>query len=482
MISFLVTGDNPPLYDIILHFWMKLVGIHSYLLRIPSIIFSSITVTLLYKIINVKTNFTSAILSSILMLSSGFFLIQSFETRSYPLFLMIQMLLVKKLNNTNLNSGIIHYIAIVLLMVISFFTHYLFLPAIFVYLIIILLKYSNQKKIVINFVYCFAIFSILVSLYFPVIINRLIVPRESIWLKHIDNPGHIFFFLKSVFNNSQISYFILITTTISGLIIYISKQKNINSRLKMIIQLLLLFVFLYSLSVHFKMPFIWRAGNIKYYSVIFTVILFSIAIILIKYKIVEVQYLNQIFFPVGIIVFFVAGHFIEIFHLRYLYFFIPFSIIFLFSLLYRILNNRFYYIVMISMISLNFFHFNTSFYGNNNIEKIINSLEKNKPNKLNVVLCSPYFMYQYAYHFEKKVFIQKGVLSDNLRKVNVYPAFSAKDLNLFDFQKKTVFINHNAEKLYPENGIENFLNSNFKISGKNKISKHETINYYEPLK
>ncbi len=88
----LANENNPALHFILLHFWIKLFGISAFSVRFLSVLFSSMTVVVIYLTGRKFFSYQTGIFASFIFTFSEFHMYFSHEARVYPLFVFLTAL------------------------------------------------------------------------------------------------------------------------------------------------------------------------------------------------------------------------------------------------------------------------------------------------------------------------------------------------------------------------------------------------------
>jgi len=184
IIRHLKTGNNPPFYEIFLHFWIALFGIGEVAVRFPSLLFSALTSVVLFRIGNDFFSRKIGFVSALFFCFSNYATIFSHESRVYALFGMLTALsffyFLKWLNK---QSNRLDLIILTLVYTLLLYSHYFGIMVLFLHLIlgIVLQKQRLQRKmLLLTLVSSFLLF----LPYIAVVIVRFFSTYESgTWLQ-----------------------------------------------------------------------------------------------------------------------------------------------------------------------------------------------------------------------------------------------------------------------------------------------------------
>ena len=177
-------GNNPPLYELFLHYWINIFGISEVAVRIPSLIFVSITAAFIYKIGNEFFTKEVGLVAGLLFSFSNYATYFSHEARAYALFGMFTAIsfyfFLRWLNNQYSTKVLVLFTVVNALLL---YTHYFGAMVIGLQVFYALLfSYKESKKLKAVALSLAASF-VLFGPYIPVVIEQFSVTKEKgTWL------------------------------------------------------------------------------------------------------------------------------------------------------------------------------------------------------------------------------------------------------------------------------------------------------------
>lgn len=462
-------GNNPPLYEILLHLWIKIFGISSFAVRFPSLLFSVLNIFFIYLISKRFFNSRVVILSVILVTFSNYHIYFSHEARVYTLFALLTtisfylllLILENKYSFYNLLFLFITYVGLI-------FSHYF---GIFVIAFQTILFFSIELRNIDRLKKYFLVIACLLltyAYYIPIVIKRFTdSSKNGTWLQPVKTMGTMYDLIYAFSNKNRWLYLVFILLLWSGVWKYFYQLKT-NKYIKGIILFgIIPLFFLTGYSIFFSIPYMWRLTlSFVFIKGFVTLILFGYIYLGIKkINIKTEQYVIVGWFLVPLILFFSVSFKIPIFLDRYLIFIMPAFYITLSLIINYIFQSKVSIsIFSILLISIMIFSFNLNESNNRFANDIIIQTKKLKTPNTKIIICPKYYNLTFSYYYNKESFKDYNNFNLNLHKENIYPVYSQNELNnILSPSDKIIYIDAHADVLYPKNGIYNRLINNYKL-------------------
>lgn len=403
IITLLAQGDNPPLWEIILHYWISIFGIEELNVRALSLIFNVGTIIPLYLIGERFIGKKAGVLVSLLYVFSSFSLFLTHEARVYSLIGFLGTWSVYfYLNIINGIDRTKSFILLTIVNVLILYGHYIAVWLIVVQSLIFMLHPVIRKKVTWSYLWHLLALFLFFLAFVPVIYSRLLDSGvKGTWIQKSKGIESLYFILVDFFNEPVVAVVFLLVL-ILGLYNSFKKRKlNINI---LVINLMVWIPLLVSFIISFKL-----------------------------------------------------GVFLN----RYFYFTLPLLYLSLVNVLFQLkLQRRNYKILAyLTPILLLIFSFEIStenmiHSGNHKeiklgIEEIkrINDLEETS------IYFSPIlFDKQFVYYYDKNIFsnyfkgyINPSVFRDTLETMNIYPITYSTEINLEENKKEIVYLDKGNE-------------------------------------
>lgn len=415
--------NNPPLHFILLHFWQNLFGIESFAVRSLSLLFSLLTIPVLWTIGKTFFNERVSIIVILLFIFSDFHHYHGIEARTYSLLVLefsILIYFLLKTFNSNKNLHSKHFILLGLINGLLFYTHYIF-PLILLaecLLFLLFIRRFNIKQLVITVL----IFVLTILPWVPILLGRMrFVESTGTWL----NPAQ--------------------WSELYGLI-----NKFLNDK-----WVLVAFILVLGLLFFIRRKEITNYFSEHKISILVLILLFTI------------PYLSA--FSVS------KMAFAEIFHDRYLFFLtIPFF--FLLALIFQ-KKERIYLISFSLFFVVYIMRFNFVPDNNRDGDKLAEYVRNSEASS--IVIAPDYYDYTFLYHYDKALFKDLSIRKKE-SSLGIFAIKDIKSLNAFKLDATVAVVDADFGFVQSNQSLKEwFLQNNYSLIDSKEFKGNYSVYLYK---
>jgi len=418
LVNYLKGGNNPPLYEIFLHFWIKFFGTDALSVRLPSLIFSSLTAVVIFRAGKSAFSFSTGALASLIFTFSSMHTYFAHEARAYALFMLLTALSILFLINYVKQNKIKDISLLALVNILLIYTHYFGFFVLLNQLIVLIIHKRNKTNLLRTGLHAILVFLAFLPMLKLFVRQFYYSVGRGTWVEP-PTINQFYGFLNIFLNNKYVSILYVFLFIIVCADIYL-----INRTLKWPL-----------LKKNTKMLHYIFAGFFIPYSIMF----------LASFK---------------------APMFIE----RYVLFTSVYFYLFLSAIITcHTASKNLKIIVFALFLAGMIYTYNMKPDNNRNISEAVGYVKEQKQEDALVLVCPHYDYYAFSYYYNPNIFKNYNETIRLLEHDNVFLIASVKDLAVvlnFKNPQKIIYFQSVWQNVDPDNLIFKNLEKNFKIQEK----------------
>ena len=249
----LATGNNPPLYEIILHYWTQLFGLSEFAVRFPSLIFSSVTAVLIFLIGKKHFSFPVAVTAALLFSFSNYQVFFAHEARVYTLFGMLatasMFVFINACAKQSFNTK--NLVLLVAINALMLYSHYFGFFILFIQTLIVFSFGTIRKNMWNSYLIYGGVLALLYLPFISIVLNRLLESTTGgTWVDAPNGPDELYEMLRR-FTNAPVVTVACLLLMVAALVLYLARRKQVTGTTQhkiIIIWFFLPFIFMFVLS------------------------------------------------------------------------------------------------------------------------------------------------------------------------------------------------------------------------------------------
>jgi len=419
--NMLHTENNPPLFFILLHYWIGIFGLSTVSIRFLPFVFSVLTVLFIYKIGRKFFNIRVAIIAALLFTFSNFHISYAHEARVYSLFVLltsISMYLFFDLIRGKSKKKTLVFL--ILSNVLLIYSHFFGFFILFIQCLSVVFIKEIRNKLFWKYTLVSLITIFFYVPYIKLLLYRFSESSDGTWVTapSIESLYNVLW----TFSNTPVSTVFYLSLLLITLISFIIRRRQINDN------------FLYS-----KVILIW-------------------------------------FFIPYLLIFFISIYAVPMFLAKYLIFIsIAYYLILAVAINYLFRWKKIFYVMSIIAILLMMVTTNPKASPHDRkIKEVVNIISQLKNNNTIVYICPPWIDLEFVYHYNLSYFREYKQTRRKLNNDNIFPINNALEINnsLISKYDHVIYLDGGSKYVDKENTIYKMLFSNF-----NKVDVYEDKSY-----
>jgi mannosyltransferase len=425
----LTQGNNPPLYEILLHYWIRLFGISELSVRMPSVILSSLTVLFVYKTGKDFFSYQTGLVAATIYTLSNFSLSLAHEARVYALFAFLTAMSMYYFCLLIKSPKVTRYLFFLLLAnVLAIYSHYFGFFIIIIQSLAIIAISDVRKALWKTYGWHLIILAVLYLPIAGVFWHRFRVSSVSGWLTPPTGIASLYNMLRC-FSNQPLTTVACLAVFVAALVKYFITARTPAPVYAKIMLLWFLFPFLFMFGISFWIPMYFD----RY--LLFVSIGYYLSVSIVASSLVE----NKIY---------------------------SYAISGLLVLLFAVT-------------------FNPDMENKRHVKETVAKIRELQNDSTVVLICPADFALNFSYYYDQAIFTDVdcatvyGKILHNLHAKNVYPINAAGD---YPFAaKRIIYLDAAGDFVNPGNNILNTLKSKYNLRNSYKFYKIFQVYEFEAV-
>jgi Dolichyl-phosphate-mannose-protein mannosyltransferase len=486
----LMKGNNPPLYESILHGWIQAFGISEKAVRSLSLLAASGVLILVYDVLK-RWSLRWAHITVLLLFFSNYFQLHATEARGYALFMLLSVWATREwllYLDSNRTFPLIRYVVVSGLML---YTHFFAWWIILTHLFLLL---STKKHKPIEWKKVGLVAAAIVLLYSPygwIFFQRLWSSvSNGTWVAPITNMGSLHDFFYWAGNQYTTLYALIILLFMWA--IEMSLQRALTQRIYYWpIRVLMVFFTFFALSIYLPMPYYWEfSSEWKWFYIYSTWLALGLLYFLFissRFSWKEKWLIGMWSIPLFLI--FLVSTKVPMYLDRYVSFCLPFFYMSLGGLILLMGKKRFWLGAFLIM-TFFFITAHRMVPEKRQVRALVHEMKQMSLDSNTVfVICPDYFDLNVLYYWDQEKFCQwgeqdaskeevaKGLIHEQIWAVRDSSELSSL-LNSTTLSQ-CVYLDASADFSIPGNGVLQWLEEHFNKKGEQEIPEHFKLRSFE---